>query len=94
VYGLLRTGDALSKAVDGGQVLISIVLFTVIYLFLILVWLTVLNRKIKTGPEDEMSEIKDAPKRSSWIDTAATLADPRGTSMTDAHLDTKNGKGR
>jgi cytochrome d ubiquinol oxidase subunit I len=84
VQGLLRTGDAVSKAVDGGEVLVSIVLFTVIYVFLTLVWLTVLNRKIKAGPEEELTEVEHAPRRMSWIDAAASLAGPGGISMTDA----------
>jgi cytochrome d ubiquinol oxidase subunit I len=85
VYNLLRTSDALSKAVQSQHVLVSIVMFTVIYVFLLLVWLTVLNRKIKTGPEDELTEVEDEPRRSSWIDTAVAMADPGGASMTGAH---------
>jgi cytochrome d ubiquinol oxidase subunit I len=84
VYNLLRTGDALSKSVSGGQVLISIVMFTIIYVFLILVWLTVLNRKIKTGPEDELTEVAETPRHTGWIDAASQLSRPGGTSMTDA----------
>jgi cytochrome d ubiquinol oxidase subunit I len=84
VYNLLRTSDALSKSVQSHQVLVSIVLFTVIYVFLILVWLTVLNRKIKTGPEDELSEVEGKPRRMSWIDAVVTGSDTE--SMTDANL--------
>jgi len=88
VYNLLRTSDALSKAVEANQVFISIVLFTIIYLFLILVWFTVLNRKIKIGPEDEAAEIERAPRRMSWIDAAVALTEPGGTSMTNARSET------
>jgi cytochrome d ubiquinol oxidase subunit I len=84
VHNLLRTSDALSKAVRGDQVLVSIVLFAVIYLFLMLVWLTVLNREIKTGPEEELTEVEHTPRRMSWIDAAAALMEPGRTSMTDA----------
>jgi cytochrome d ubiquinol oxidase subunit I len=52
VYGLLRTSDALSKSVVAGQVLGSIIMFVLIYALLFAVWLFVLDRKIKQGPDD------------------------------------------
>jgi cytochrome d ubiquinol oxidase subunit I len=91
VYNLLRTSDAGSKAVQGDQVLVSIVIFSVIYLFLMLVWLTVLNRKIKTGPEDELGEVEGTPRRVSWIDSAAALAESGGPSLTDSRPQTTDG---
>ena len=52
VYGLLRTGDALSKSVVASQVLSSIIIFMVIYALLFAVWVYVLDSKIKHGPEE------------------------------------------
>jgi cytochrome d ubiquinol oxidase subunit I len=52
VYGLLRTSDALSKAVVANEVLGSIIMFIVIYALLFVVWVYVLDRKIKQGPEE------------------------------------------
>ena len=52
VYGLLRTSDGLSKAVQAGQVLWSILLFSTIYLLLFAVWVNVLHTKIGHGPDD------------------------------------------
>lgn len=52
VYGLLRTSDALLKAVRAEQVLGSIIMFTVIYALLLLVWLYILDHKIKQGPDE------------------------------------------
>ena len=52
VYGLLRTSDALSKAVVAGQVLGSIIMFIVIYALLFAVWVFVLDSKIKHGPDE------------------------------------------
>ncbi len=52
VHGLLRTSDALSKAVVASQVLASIFLFAFIYLLLFAVWVYVLNEKIRHGPKD------------------------------------------
>ncbi|MFH1277888.1 MAG: cytochrome ubiquinol oxidase subunit I [Candidatus Eisenbacteria bacterium] len=51
VYGLLRTGDAVSKSVPGSQVLGSIVLYSLIYLLLFIIWVWVMNGKIQHGPE-------------------------------------------
>jgi cytochrome bd ubiquinol oxidase subunit I len=92
VYNLLRTSDAVSKAVQGGHVLMSIVFFTAVYVFLLIVWLTVLNRKLKTGPGEELGEVDGAPRRMSWIDAATALADPGGLQVTDAHSRATDGK--
>jgi cytochrome d ubiquinol oxidase subunit I len=51
VYGLLRTSDALSKAVDAGQVWFSLILFILIYTLLFALFIFLLNEKIKHGPE-------------------------------------------
>lgn len=53
VYGLLRTSDALSKVVTANQVLFSLILFTVIYAFLLALFIYLLNKKIKHGPYAE-----------------------------------------
>jgi len=81
---LLRTSDAISTAGPGEQVLASIILFIVIYALIFLVWITVLNRKIKTGPEEEMSEVETKEHKRSWIDAATALAAHGAVSMTDA----------
>ncbi len=52
VYGLLRTRDAVSPAVQAEQVLLSIILFSLVYVGLFAVWLFVMNEKIQHGPED------------------------------------------
>lgn len=52
VYGLLRTSDALSKAVTANQVWFSLILFTVIYVLLFALFIYLLNKKIKHGPDD------------------------------------------
>ncbi|MFA6234930.1 MAG: cytochrome ubiquinol oxidase subunit I [Bacteroidota bacterium] len=82
VYGLLRTSDALSKSVKAEEVLTSIILFSIIYLFLLAVWLYVMNDKIKHGPEEAAPAI--AGTKSGLLDTMASLADPGGPSMTEA----------
>lgn len=51
VYGLLRTENALSKVVSAQQVLGSLIMFTVIYLFLLALFIYLLDHKIKQGPE-------------------------------------------
>jgi cytochrome d ubiquinol oxidase subunit I len=52
VYGLLRTSDAVSKVVPGGQVLGSIIMFSIIYALLFAVWVYVLHSKIMHGPDE------------------------------------------
>ena len=55
VYGLLRTSDALSKAVVANQVLGSIIMFVFIYVLLFVVWVFVLDSKIKHGPDEAVT---------------------------------------
>lgn len=62
VYGLLRTSDALSKAVTAEHVLFSLILFSVIYAVLLALFLFLLNQKIKHGPEDTSNE-DDRPRQ-------------------------------
>lgn len=52
VYGLLKTSEGLSKSVEAGQVWFSLVLFTLIYIGLFILFLYLLNEKIQHGPED------------------------------------------
>ena len=52
VQGLLRTSDGLSKSVQAPEVLISLILFGIVYALLFFVWLYVLNREIQHGPGD------------------------------------------
>jgi len=47
----LRTSDAISKILRAEQVWGSLILFSLIYMLLGLVWIFVLNRKIQMGPE-------------------------------------------
>ncbi len=50
VQGLLRTSDALSKAVEANQVIFSLILFSIIYVLLLVLFLYLLNEKIQHGP--------------------------------------------
>ncbi|MEM8527571.1 MAG: cytochrome ubiquinol oxidase subunit I [Bacteroidota bacterium] len=52
VYGLLRTSDALSATVTANQVLFSLIMFTIIYVLLFGLFIYLLNKKIKHGPDD------------------------------------------
>ena len=55
VYGFLKTKDAFSKSVSSGEIIFSLTLFTLIYVLLFILFIFLLNRKIKNGP-DEYSE--------------------------------------
>jgi cytochrome d ubiquinol oxidase subunit I len=50
VYGLMRTGEGISKSVSVSQVLASLVLFTIIYLLLFALFIYLLDQKIRHGP--------------------------------------------
>jgi len=65
VYGLLRTSDALSKAVTAGQIVFSLILFTIVYIVLFTLFLFLLNRKIQHGPVDygTKEEIESGQRR-------------------------------
>ena len=50
VYGLMRTAHATSPAVHANHILASIIMFTVVYALLFLLFLFLLDHKIKKGP--------------------------------------------
>ena len=52
VYGLLRTSQGLSKAITANVVLISLVMFTLIYLLLFVLYIYLFDTKIKLGPDE------------------------------------------
>lgn len=52
VWGVLRTSQGVSDGVTAGQVLGSIIMLSIIYVALFGVFLFVLDRKIKHGPDD------------------------------------------
>lgn len=55
VYGLLRTENAFSPVVSANEVLLSIILFAIVYLLLFAVFLYLLNEKIQHGIEDDQT---------------------------------------
>lgn len=71
VYGLLRTADALSPVVQANQVLGSIIMFGLIYALLFAVWVSVVDHKIKQGPETILFTTPD-PKQG-FLHTAGDL---------------------
>jgi cytochrome d ubiquinol oxidase subunit I len=50
VYGLMRTADAGSPSVTSGQILASLGLFLLIYLALLILFIFLLDQKIRHGP--------------------------------------------
>ncbi|MEN8222208.1 MAG: cytochrome ubiquinol oxidase subunit I [Acidobacteriota bacterium] len=51
VYKLLKTSDAASVTVSSGEILFSIIMFSIVYLALGALWLFLLFKEIKHGPE-------------------------------------------
>ena len=52
VYKLLRTSDALSKAVTAHQILFAIILFTIVYTILFILFMYLLKKKIVHGIDE------------------------------------------
>ena len=57
-----------SEAIDGGQVLASIIMFSVIYGLLFWIWLFVLNDKIQKGPKPV---VIGEPHAHGWLESTA-----------------------
>ena len=51
VYRLLKTSDSISVTVPAGQILASLIMFSLIYLLLGALWIFLLRREVKKGPE-------------------------------------------
>jgi len=58
VYKLLRTVDGVSQTIQARQVFSSILLFIVIYTALFVLFLYLLDRKIKHGPEEDQVSLE------------------------------------
>ena len=52
VYGVLRTSKAASVVVPAGQILFSLIMFGLIYLFLFIIFIKLLVKIVKKGPEE------------------------------------------
>ncbi|MBD3221594.1 cytochrome ubiquinol oxidase subunit I [bacterium] len=53
VYELMRTADGVSETVPASNVLVSLILFTLIYVGLFVVFIVLLDQKVKHGPHPE-----------------------------------------
>ncbi len=53
VYEMLKTSQALSKAVTAEQIMISLAMFAAVYLLLFVLFIYLLTRKIQHGPDEE-----------------------------------------
>jgi cytochrome d ubiquinol oxidase subunit I len=73
VYGLLRTSDGVSKAVGAHAIVSSLVIFTLIYVLLFVMFIYLLDKKIKHGPEEH-----HAPSPSQDAISVADVAGLRG----------------
>ncbi|TZF81469.1 cytochrome ubiquinol oxidase subunit I [Pedobacter sp. BS3] len=72
VYGLLRTSDALSKAVTANQVLFSLILFMLVYTLLFALFIYLLNKKITHGPYSK-GDIDHSPQHKIMAEEIGTL---------------------
>jgi cytochrome d ubiquinol oxidase subunit I len=71
VYGLLRTSDAFSLAVSENQLMFSLILFFLVYALLFVLFVYLLDKKIKHGPYDE-SETENRPIEKGMAEVLST----------------------
>jgi len=88
----LRTRDAGSPAVGRGEVLGSMIGFGLVYLLLALVWVYLLDRKIRTGPEPIEAEDLAAPAADGFF-AAAVKRSGGGGSLTGPPAPGGSGEG-
>jgi len=72
VYGLLRTDKAFSQAVSANQILFSLILFMAVYSLLFVLFVYLLNKKIKHGPYEEAQDDDDNRPLTKEISQAVT----------------------
>ncbi|MGC5409941.1 cytochrome ubiquinol oxidase subunit I, partial [Streptomyces sp. DT225] len=63
VYGVLRTRDAVSPGVSQGEVLTSLIVFTVLYAVLAVIEVRLLLKYIKAGPPELTDDDLNPPTR-------------------------------
>ena len=49
----MRTGEAISTSVPGGQVFASVLLFSLLYALLLILWIYILRREVVRGPGED-----------------------------------------
>jgi cytochrome d ubiquinol oxidase subunit I len=73
VYGLLRTKDAISPSVPATHMLASMIMFGVVYSFLFVVWVHVMNDKIQHGPQTVAETAAEPPVQDDAKDVIALV---------------------
>jgi cytochrome bd ubiquinol oxidase subunit I len=63
VYGLLRTSNAFSRTVTANQILFSLILFTVVYIVLLILFLYLMTKKIQHGPDHHTHDAEPPSRR-------------------------------
>ncbi len=89
----LRTGNAVSRAVTGGQVLSSSIGFGLVYALLFVIWLRVLHEKIRKGPNLPGSGQAETGDTEGFFDVAAERT-ARSVTMTGAKDTARASEGR
>jgi cytochrome d ubiquinol oxidase subunit I len=57
VWNLLRTADAVSPNITGGQVFVAVLMFVLLYALLLALFIFLLNEKIQHGPDPHAEEV-------------------------------------
>ena len=75
VFGELKTVDGISLAVPAEQLLITIVLFVVVYLVIFIAWIRIFGKFVSEGPEALMADAKAGSGKRMQAGEAAGAAD-------------------
>lgn len=78
VYELLRTSDGVSKAVAASNIVFSLVMFTLIYILLFAMFIYLLDRKIRKGPDDPFGPGKGETPAQDLLDVVTKRVPGRG----------------
>ena len=72
----LLTSDAISQSVSPVEVLVTIVLFTLIYLFIFVAYVRIVAHFVKKGPDDAVDGAAEevSPSPSASVASAAAVA--------------------
>lgn len=89
----LRTANAVSRSVEGSEVLASIVMFGLVYVALFFVWISVLHHKIQKGPEP-VGLRKSPENETGFIEAATAISRHEEGLMGDRDEDAEDEAGR
>ena len=75
VQGLLRTNDAISGAVTSGELILTIIIFIVLYLLIVVTWAGIILHIVRKGPGEPKLPATAAVAAPAGVEAAAPASD-------------------